>query len=138
MAHVFICGGSKTGKTTLANDLCDSLYNIIHTDEYIGKGTWADIPDLIIKDLQKSGDNFICEGIQTARVLRRILKDPKKYQIEIDRVWNLTIPFSPVEPKALAMNKGLNTIFKEIQPLLNKKNIPIFYSVVKRVEPDKE
>lgn len=133
MAHVFICGGSKTGKTTLANDLCDSLYNIIHTDDYISKGSWAEIPDLIIKDLKKSGDNFICEGIQTARVLRRILSDTKKYQIEIDRVWNLTIPFSPVEPRAAGMNKGLITIFNEVLPQLRARNIPIFNSVVSKI-----
>lgn len=132
MAHVFICGGSKTGKSTLAVDLCDNLYNIIHTDDYIGKGKWEEIPDLIISDLKKSGENFICEGIQTARVLRRILSDTKKYKIEIDRVWNLTIPFSPVEPKAAAMNKGLITIFNGIVPELQKRNIPIFKSVVRK------
>jgi hypothetical protein len=109
--RVAICGGPKTGKTTLsAYDLTET----IHTDDYIGSCRWEDVPERVIRD---AGDRpIIVEGVQAARALRSGLAVNAAIWLDVPRV--------PRSRKQEIMAAGVRIIFCEWQQAHN--STPVF------------
>lgn len=71
--RIFIVGAPASGKTTLCNRIrAMGGPPVIHTDNYMRYGFLGCV-DAILNDL-KVRDRFTLEGVQSARVLRRIMK----------------------------------------------------------------
>lgn len=119
--RVVICGGPKTGKTTLGTKMSEDLrIPLVSTDGYINY-PWEDVPDEIIRVLE-SLDEFVLEGVQAARVLRRWYKreDPR-----IDKVYWLERPFVQLSDRQKSMGKGISTVFKDVRPHLNASGVKV-------------
>ncbi len=69
---IAIIGRPRVGKTTLAKQLGDALgYDVVSTDDFIGKHSFEDAPEKIIEQLLKKDRPYIIEGVQTARMIRK-------------------------------------------------------------------
>jgi predicted ATP-binding protein involved in virulence len=98
---IIILGASKTGKTTLSNEVKDRL--VIHTDEFL-KYNFEEVPFKIM-DAVKNVDSYCVEGMQSARALRKGLK--------ADVVIVLKNAMAPQTDKHLSQWKGVEKIINE-------------------------
>ena len=99
--RVAICGGPKTGKTTLSNTIPHEL--VVHTDEYMNL-SWEEVPPAIIARLTGC-PSFVIEGVQVPRVLRKGL--------EVDCVVYLERTWLPLTPPQRSLTKACFTVFGE-------------------------
>lgn len=135
--RVVVIGGPRTGKTTYATKLAKQLGahlastgkrtehegGLVSTDNYMHKANWAELPDRVIADL-KDRDSYVLEGTQAARVLRRwLVRDPES--VKVDKVLVFGRPWVPRTPGQESMAKAVRTIFRDLQPLLQKAGIEI-------------
>lgn len=132
--RVAILGSPRCGKTTYATKLAKSAGlkltstgkrsadPVVHTDSFIADG-WDKIPDNVIAKLEKETD-FILEGCQAARVLRRwFAQDPEAPKLE--RVVILTKPHVKRSPGQEAMAKGIRTVIDGLLPALHKARVRV-------------
>lgn len=132
--RVAILGGPRTGKTTYATRLAKSAGMrltstgkrsadpVVHTDSFIADG-WDAIPDNVIAKLETESD-FVLEGCQAARVLRRWFKqDPEGPKLE--RVIILTKPHVKRSGGQEAMAKGIRTVIDGLLPALHKARVQV-------------
>ena len=137
MPRIVVIGGPRTGKTTYATKLARQLGvhlastgkrteaegGLVSTDNYIGRGTWGEVPDHIIKDL-RGRDSFVLEGTQAARVLRRwMMQSPDEPRIDKVLVFNRA--WVKRNPGQEAMAKGVRTVLKELGPMLAKAGVTV-------------
>ena len=137
MARIVVIGGPRTGKTTYATKLARQLGvhlastgkrteaegGLVSTDNYIGRGTWGEVPDHIIKDLRQR-ESFVLEGTQAARVLRRWLtQNPDEPRIDKVLVFNRA--WVPRNPHQESMAKGVKTVFRDLEPLLKMAGVTV-------------
>lgn len=122
-ARIAICGGPKTGKSTLAARIAaETGCQLIATDAYMDV-PWGQIPDVILPSL-KATDSWVLEGVQAARVLRRWLNDGSPFAL--DRCYWLNVPYLPRTDGQESMAKGVATVFMGgVRAVLLSKNIPI-------------
>jgi hypothetical protein len=148
MPRIVVLGGPRTGKTTYATKLAKQLGvhlgstgkrteqedGLVSTDNYMKRANWATLPDVIIKDL-KDREDWVLEGTQAARVLRRWLKaspdEPK-----VDKVLVFGKPWVARTPGQEAMAKGVRTILRDLQPLLDKAGIEVEHMTPPELTPE--
>jgi hypothetical protein len=137
MPRIVVIGGPRTGKTTYATKLArelgvhlastgkrtDAENGLVSTDNYIKRGTFEQVPDLIIKDLRKR-ESFVLEGTQAARTLRRWLRDNPD-EPKLDKVLVFGKPWVKRTPGQEAMAKGVKTVLRDMAPLLAKAGVKV-------------
>lgn len=101
--RVAIAGGPKTGKSTLAQKMAGARH-VLSTDSFIDTTAFEDVPDEVAKALA-GFDEFVVEGVQVARCLRRGL--------QVDVVVVLEEEFEELSKERAAMAKGCRTVFDE-------------------------
>lgn len=113
---IVICGGPRTGKTTLALSAAPHPL-IVATDQYMNL-PWEDVPLVVNKRLAPE-PSFIVEGVQTARMLRKGVVALQKEEegglwpdavIWLEKVHRQD---NKLGEKHKAMAKGVFTVFRE-------------------------
>ena len=115
MSRVLICGGPKTGKTTLSEIIGSTL----HTDDLINSSAapnmdaavevtaaWLDLP-------------YVCiEGVTVIRALRLWQACNPKQSPPCDKLIWLKTPKRALTSGQEVMTKGINTVFGQIEDWL--------------------
>ncbi len=145
MPRIVVIGGPRTGKTTYATKLARELgvhlastgkhtehpeglvsvknYGKVSTDDYVGRYSYADIPTQIIKDLREM-DDFVLEGTQAARVLRRWMREaPDEPRLDKTLVF-LGKPWVARNKHQEATTKAVRTVWRDLEPLLRRHGVP--------------
>ena len=117
--RVVIVGGPNTGKTTYAKKLAD---NIKHTDDTIPMG-WDQAIDHVASWMGKP-EQPVIEGVQAVRGMRKWLADNPTGKPCDEVVWLQTPKEAQTRGQAI-MNKGLDTVMKEIIPELERRGVEI-------------
>ena len=149
MPRIVVIGAPRTGKSTYATKLArklgvhltstgkrtDAPEGLVSTDNYIKRGSFSEVPGLIIKDLRQRKD-FVLEGTQAARVLRRWFRDePDKP--EIDKVIFVgNRPWVTHNKGQAAMGKAVRTVFREVEPMLRAAGVPIEHMQLEPMSPE--
>ena len=138
MPRIVVIGAPRTGKSTYATKLARQLgvhlastgkrtdmpESLVSTDNYIKRGSFEEVPGLIIKDLRGRKD-FVLEGTQAARVLRRWYRDEKD-DPQIDKVIFVgNRPWVTHNKGQAAMGKAVRTVFREVEPMLRAAGVPV-------------
>ncbi len=120
-----IAGGPKTGKTTLSNQLSANggACVVRHCDDLIGKYDWSEASEEISKWFDEPGD-FVIEGVQVARALRKWLKRNETGK-PCDMIYYGWKPFVELIGGQAAMKKGCDTVWNEIEPELKQRGVMI-------------
>lgn len=150
MPRIVVIGGPRTGKTTYATKLARELkvhlastgkhtenpeglvsvknYGKVSTDDYVSKYSYPDLPAKVIEDLRKM-DDFVLEGTQAARVLRRWLREaPDEPKLDKTLVF-LGKPWVQRNPRQEATAKGVKTVWRDLEPLLKRHGVPYEHMV---------
>ena len=122
--RLIIVGGPHVGKTTLAKRLKDELgiTNTKHSDDVKHLG-WSESSEFASKWFNERGE-WIIEGVQMARALRKWLKANPKTPLDADLVV-LNRPFDTLVEGQESMAKGVRTVFSEIQSELLQRGTRI-------------
>lgn len=145
MPRIVVIGAPRTGKTTYATRLARELgvhlastgkhteqpdglvsvknYGKVSTDDYVSRYSYPELPARVIADLRKM-DNFVLEGTQAARVLRRWLREaPDEPKLDKTLVF-MGRPWVKRSPKQEATAKGVRTTWRELEQMLKRLGIP--------------
>lgn len=122
--RVAICGGPRTGKTTLAASISDSA---MHTDDLISLG-WSEASAETAAWMAAPGP-WVIEGVAVARALRKAL-DMSAYR-PVDRLIVCTRPFVELSRGQAAMAKGCATVLEGILPELMSRGVVVDHLVCK-------
>lgn len=115
-----ITGGPKTGKTTLAATFglpvrhCDDLISLGWSESSQRASLWFDEPG-----------PWVVEGVIAPRALRKWLA--KKRGNPCDKVIWLTTPRAKLKQGHASMTMGLETIWREVEPMLISRGVEIEY-----------
>ncbi len=121
--RIAICGGPRTGKTTLGERLAEKYAApLISTDEYMHV-PWERVPDDILPELIPSAP-WILEGVQAARVIRRAIRE--RQELGLTAVYFLQTPVRPLDGPQRAMARGIDKVFQEVFPHLVRAGITVF------------
>lgn len=99
--RIAIAGGPRAGKTTLAMGVRDRP--VLSTDSYMSID-WENVPE-VVNDAVSELPEFILEGVQVARCLRKGLK--------VDAVVYLGMPRVELTKGQETMRKACRTVFEE-------------------------
>lgn len=113
--RIVIAGGPRTGKSTLFRSLALDFAVAIGTDDFMDR-PWDAVPDAIVDVLEKH-DEFLLEGVNAARVLRRWIRDRQTFP-GIDVCYYLTSPMVPQTKAQASMTKAIATVWKDVLPRL--------------------
>lgn len=131
-----IVGTPRCGKSTFATKLAKQLgidlvstgkRALVATDNFIGV-PWESVPDAVL-DSVKDREDCIIEGCQTARVLRRMLRNDPGSIAKLKRVYYFDYPFVTRTPGQETMAKGIAKVWSEVRPLLVRAGVEIVYGV---------
>ena len=109
--RVVIAGAPRCGKSTLFRKLSMSFDCSLSTDDYMAL-PWADVPDAIIDELVKHED-WIIEGVQACRVIRRWMRDRPEPLPMIDVCYYLQRPMVEQTKAQHAMAKAVETVWRD-------------------------
>lgn len=133
MTRIAICGGPRTGKTTLAQTtghasglISDGFYespNIRHTDDAIHYG-WSEASAAVAQWFDAPGP-WIIEGVALARALRKWREAHPGEPPPVDRVIRLTTPHVELSKGQAAMAKGEETVWAEVEPWLREHGVEV-------------
>lgn len=119
---VVICGGPKTGKTTLANALGEKLglrhELVAHTDDLVGVLDWSEASAEVARWIYAPTRNEnprIIEGVACARALRKGAVDRPETERPCAIIVRLTVPHVPLTPGQSVMAKGEQTVWDGIR-----------------------
>jgi hypothetical protein len=114
--RIVILGGPHTGKTTLSTRL--GVTNVRHSDDIKHLG-WSESSEAASQWFNEQGE-WVAEGVQMARALRKWLKAHPNTPLDVDIV-KLSKPFDELIQGQLSMAKGVETVFSEIESeLINR------------------
>lgn len=108
--RIVILGGPHTGKTTLSTRL--GIDNVRHSDDVKHLG-WSESSEAASHWFNEHGE-WVAEGVQMARALRKWLKANPNTRLDIDIV-KLSKPFDELIQGQQSMAKGIETVFAEIE-----------------------
>lgn len=121
--RVFITGGPRTGKTTLARKLAQGgTVRTIHTDDYLDR-EHADVPS-VLREAVLASDDVVVEGTHVARLLR---KYPDLAQGA--RVYYTATHTPGQTPGQQRQAKGIRTVWRQARPALHKSGATVIPSV---------
>jgi KaiC/GvpD/RAD55 family RecA-like ATPase len=141
MTRIVICGGPRTGKTTLARQLAIEATRSIagalsierHSDDliaelaHLGKDAWSEGSRRVTEWLDAPGP-WIIEGVALARALRKWREAHPGEPPPVDRVIRLTTPHVELTKGQAAMAKGEETVWAEVEPWLAEHGVEITHS----------
>jgi hypothetical protein len=141
LARIVIVGGPKTGKTTLARGLAEHLDGapipMRSTDSVAKISTWSEASDIVARWFSDAGP-WIIEGVAVPRALRKWIAarplDPMKSFDPVQpsvRPCDIAFVLSRPHVELLAgqetMRKGVETVWREIEPELMKRGVDVRY-----------
>jgi dephospho-CoA kinase len=100
--RIAICGGPRTGKSTLAKQVTDR--QVIHTDDYMGIG-WSEASAAVAAFVNNHPGMLVVEGVAVPRALRKGMR--------VDAVIWLPNAHAPLTVGQSAMAKGCRSVFDE-------------------------
>lgn len=144
MTRIVICGGPRTGKTTLANHLGlggtfengrtgpgrtagPGADRIRHTDDLIGLLGWSYASAGVATWFGAPGP-WIIEGVACVRALRKWRDAHPGEPPPVDRVIRLTESHAALSRWQAAMTKGEQTVWAEIEEWLLESGVEVEYS----------
>lgn len=120
MTRIVICGGPRTGKTTLARELeVITARDPRHTDDLVHLG-WSEASQAAALWLDEPGP-WIIEGVAMSRALRKWRDAHPGEPPPVDKVIRLTTPHVELTKGQAAMAKGEETVWQEIAEWLGWK-----------------
>lgn len=124
--RIVIIGGPHVGKTTLSEKLKSEcgFKNVHHSDD-IKHLDWSASSEFASYWFD-SEDEYVAEGVQMARALRKWLQRNPDKPLDADVVW-LTKPQTSLLPGQINMAKGVMTVFNEIRGELEKRGARIHH-----------
>ena len=142
MTRIVICGGPRTGKTTLANDLVggddarDQMEHahveVRHTDDligklaHLGKDAWSEASRQVSEWLDTPGP-WIIEGVAVCRALRKWREAHPGEPPPVDKVIRLTEPHEQLSKGQATMAKGEETVWLEIETWILHSGVPVAF-----------
>lgn len=122
--RIVILGGPHTGKTTLSNRLQEEcgISTVRHSDDIKHLG-WSESSAAASEWFNEQGE-WVAEGVQMARALRKWLKANAETPLDIDII-NLRKPQTVLLKGQETMGKGVQTVFSEIEAELVKRGARI-------------
>ncbi len=110
--RILITGAPRTGKTTLANSMganrsTDEVMDLGWSEASLEVSTWFDAPAYII------------EGVAIPRALRKWKANNPNQSPPVDKIIILTEPFEALNDGQMRMGKGMDTVWREIEPWLD-------------------
>ena len=125
--RVIIIGGPRTGKSTLSERLqselgIETLHNSAELESLFPVDrpeSWSQQSEHASKWFDEDGDS-ICEGVQMARALRKWLRANPGKPLDAD-LFLLRQPMVPQRDGQKAMMKGVESVFREIEPELIRR-----------------
>lgn len=154
MTRIVICGGPRTGKTTLARKLdeqcshapCGSLRmtdDLIAEFSHMGVMAWSGCSQRAAEWLDVPGP-WIIEGVAMSRALRKWREAHPGEPPPVDRVIRLTAPYEPLSKGQAAMAKGEETVWREIEDWISaystmtcgSRNDPLDFDLAILTPPD--
>lgn len=119
LERIVICGGPKSGKTTLSRKY--KTMRVIHCDDYAGMG-WSEASDELAAIMIKTAGPWVMEGVAAVRALRKALE---QVELPCDRVvWMGAINARQSKSQA-AMGKGCKTVMDQLRPILAARGIKV-------------
>lgn len=113
--RVVIAGGPRVGKSTLFRSMALDYPVAIGTDDFMHL-PWEAVPNAVISVLERS-DDWLLEGVQALRVLRRWIRDRTDYP-GVDLVYYLTEPMAARTPRHWSMAKAIDKHWRDVVPRL--------------------
>ncbi len=124
MPRIVILGGPQVGKSTLSRKLKDELaISTLRTSDDIKHLGWSEASAEASKWFSESGD-WICEGVQMARALRKWLLANPNVPLDVD-ILKLDKPFAALKTGQESMAKGVETVFGDIEQELLRRGARI-------------
>jgi broad-specificity NMP kinase len=134
MTRIVICGGPRTGKTTLANEMFSGaapgfesaglIASVRYTDDLIGKLEWGEDSAEVARWFDSLGP-WIIEGVTTVRALRKWHANHYGERPPVDCVILLTTPYEPLSKGQATMAKSIENMFRDIEPWLREHSVEI-------------
>lgn len=121
--RIFIAGGPRTGKTTLARELAAATgAPIVHTDDHIALG-WSAASSHVATLMAAEGP-LIVEGVAVPRALRKLLA-ARPDLTPCDRLIVLRAPHVALTPRQAGMTTGVLRVLRAITPALRQRGVEI-------------
>jgi hypothetical protein len=140
MTRIVICGGPRTGKTTLADQLQvaaldawvkehGSIVDLegpvcMRSDDVITLG-WSEASQRVSEWLDAPGP-WIIEGVAVCRALRK-WREAHPGEPPVDKVIRLTAPHVALTKRQAAMAKGEETVWQEIEQWLLHSGVTVAF-----------
>lgn len=123
--RILIIGGPKTGKTTMATQLAQTLQvKLRHTDALIADNiAWPEMSERVSRWLEAAGP-WIIEGVALPRALRKwIAAHPSGKPCEV--IYWLAKPVADRSLGQVTMSKAVQTVWKLVLPELLKRGVEV-------------
>lgn len=127
MSRIIICGGPRTGKTTLAEAMHARELtshppgpSIRHTDDLIATHDWSAASQHTADEWLNEPGPWIIEGVAMARALRKWREAHPYGEAPVDRVIRLVTPLVAVTKGQETMAKGEERVWSEIEGWLGR------------------
>jgi hypothetical protein len=127
MRRILIAGGPKCGKTTLAQKISEaSNLRVMHGDSLIGKKDWSEASQTISDWFERDG-NWIIEGVQVPRAIRKWLNRHPDRMFPFTKVYFSLTPKIDLKPGQSTMLKGVETVWNQVVGALKHRGIEISF-----------
>ena len=121
--RVAIAGGPQVGKTTLAQAIRGQGHTLRSTDDLIG-GDWSKVSETVAGWFNRYGP-WVVEGVAVPRALRKWLTARPGALAPCDLIIWLSTPHVELTPHQATMAKGVETVWRQIQPELDARGVTI-------------
>lgn len=122
--RVVICGGCRTGKSTLAARWSKDHGVPVRASDDLASLGWSQASEAAALWLERPGP-WICEGVAMARALRKWLRShPDGLPCDVVvRLARVRVP--SLLPGQASMNAGEHKVWSEVEPELRRRGVEI-------------